>query len=69
MKTKDIQELSLNEIQLKIKEFRNELLNLRLRKTTGQMEKPHLIKEKRRIIARLETAFNKKLKENVTQVA
>lgn len=69
MDAKKIMELSSKEIQLKIKEFRDELLNLRLKKTTGQMGKPHLIKLKRRTIAQLETALNKKIKQEIVQSA
>lgn len=69
MKSKEIRELSSKEIQVKINEFRAELLNLILRKTTGQMEKPHLIKEKRRTIARLETILNSKMTEDSLKAA
>ena len=55
----------MSEAQLKIKELREELLNLKLRKTTGQMEKPHLIREQRRNIARLETVVNQKIETDV----
>jgi large subunit ribosomal protein L29 len=52
---KEIAELSLAEIEKKIRDDRHELLELRLKKKTGQLEKSHLLKEMRRDIARLET--------------
>lgn len=60
MKQKDIIQLSVNEIKAKIKEKRDELLNFRLKKVAGQVEKTHLIRENRRDIARLETALRNK---------
>ena len=61
MKPKDnIKELSVNEINLKLKEKHDELMNFKLKKTTGQVEKTHLIKINRKNIARLETALSSK---------
>lgn len=56
MTTKEIRELSLTELETKLRELREQLLQLRLRKQTGQVEKPHLLREYRKDIARLETA-------------
>lgn len=63
MKMSDINELSLPELEKKIRDTRQELLNLRLGKKTGQLEKPHLLKEYRRLVARLETAASRKRRE------
>lgn len=60
MKAKEIRELSLSEIEKKIRDLRAESLTLRLRKQTGQIEKPHLLMETRRLIARLETIRRQK---------
>lgn len=59
-KTKESKELSVSEIQVKLREKHEEQMSLRLKNATGQMGKPHLIKEKRRNIARLETLLNQK---------
>lgn len=59
-KIKEIKELSVSEIQVKLKEEHDEQMSLRLKNATGQMGKPHLIKEKRRSIARLETLLRQK---------
>ncbi|EDY82988.1 ribosomal protein L29 [Verrucomicrobiia bacterium DG1235] len=55
MKTKDIKELSLPEIEKKVRETREKLLDLRLKKQTGQVEKTHEITSLRKSIARMET--------------
>lgn len=58
--TKDIREMSESEISRKLRDTRNEHMNLRLRKQTGQVEHPHKFKELRREIARLETILKEK---------
>ena len=60
MTTKEIRELSATEIETKLRDLRSELLQLRLRKQTGQVEKPHEIREHRKDIARLETFLHAK---------
>tara|TARA_R100000027_G_scaffold18279_2_gene13149 strand:+ start:21432 stop:21641 length:210 start_codon:yes stop_codon:yes gene_type:complete len=60
MKSKEARELSVAEIEKKIRDSRTELVNLRLRKQTGQVEKPHLLSEIRRDLARLQTILNEK---------
>ena len=60
MTTKEIRELSPAEIATKLRETRDKLLQLRVRKHTGQVEKPHLIREYRKDIARLETILTEK---------
>lgn len=60
MKTKDIRELSVVEIEKKIRDSRAELVQLRLRKQTGQVEKPHLLRELRRDLARFQTILKQK---------
>ena len=60
MTAKEIRDLSPVEIQTKLRDTRTELLNLRLRKNTGQVEKPHLLRSLRKDIARLLTHQNAK---------
>lgn len=60
MKSSDIRELSVSELQKRLRDSRSELLNLRLRKQTGQVEKPHLLRAIRRDIARFETILRQK---------
>lgn len=60
MTAKEIRELSPAEITTKIRESREQLLQLRLRKHTGQVEKTHELRALRKDIARLETILNAK---------
>ena len=60
MTSKEIRELAPTEITTKLRETRDQLLQLRLRKNTGQVEKPHLLREYRKDIARLETILKEK---------
>lgn len=60
LSAKEINELSLKEITKKLRDVRHELLELRLRKKTGQLEKSHLLRELRKDIARLETIAHAK---------
>ncbi|MBC2603282.1 50S ribosomal protein L29 [Puniceicoccus vermicola] len=69
MKSKEARELSVAEIEKKIRDSRTELVNLRLRKQTGQVEKPHLLREIRRDLARLQTILNEKKAAESTSAA
>ncbi len=60
MKNKDIKELSPEETRKKIRDTRHELLNLRVRKQAGQLERPSEILRLRREIARFETFLKQK---------
>ncbi len=60
MTSKEIRELAPAEITTKLRETREQLLQLRLRKNTGQVEKPPLLREYRKDIARLETILKQK---------
>jgi len=55
MKISDVRELSVQEINKKLRELGDELLQLQVRKQTGQVEKPHMIKSLKRDRARLLT--------------
>lgn len=60
MTSKEIRELSPAEITTKLRETREQLLGLRLRKQTGQVEKTHELRTLRKDIARLETVLTEK---------
>ena len=59
-KAKDIRELSVEELQAQIRELKQEGLNLRLQRATGQLENPARIRQVRRETARVLTALNAK---------
>jgi large subunit ribosomal protein L29 len=60
MTAKEIRDLSPAEITTKLTETREQLLQLRLRKQTGQVEKTHELRTLRKSIARLETVARQK---------
>jgi len=60
MTSKEIRDLSPGEITNKSRELREQLLQLKLRKQTGQVEKTHELRTLRKDIARLETIANQK---------
>jgi large subunit ribosomal protein L29 len=60
MTSKEIRDLSAVEITTKIRETRESLLQIRMRKQTGQVEKTHELRTLRKDIARLETILRQK---------
>lgn len=60
MTSKEIRDLSSDEITAKVRAAREELLQLRLRKQTGQVEKTSQLRLLRKDIARLLTIQNEK---------
>ena len=58
MKMSEIKELSDSELNKKFRELGEELLQLQVRKQTGQVEKPHLIKSIRRDRAKILTTLS-----------
>lgn len=63
MTSKETRDLSLVEIDTKLRETREQLLQLKLRKQTGQVEKTHELRTLRKDIARLETERTQKKKK------
>lgn len=55
MKAKELRELSMEELHAKEGELRNELLNARVKKATGQLENTSQLSRLRRDIARVLT--------------
>jgi large subunit ribosomal protein L29 len=69
MTSKEIRELSSPEIDTKLRETREQLLQLKLRKQTGQVEKTHELRTLRKDIARLETVATEKRAKAKTEKA
>ena len=55
MKSSELNELSLDELEAKSGELRAELFNVRIKKATGQLENTARLRSLRRDIARTET--------------
>lgn len=60
MKTKDIKELSPDELKLKEKGLREELFRLRMRHAAGQLESPASLVKVRKDVARVKTMLREK---------
>jgi len=60
MKTADLRELSLSEMQSKIEELRIELFNLRFRKVKNMLDRPDRLRLVRREIAQILTIIKEK---------
>jgi large subunit ribosomal protein L29 len=60
LKVSEIKKLDAEAVQQKVTELRRELFNVKLQKNTTSIEKPHLLKEMKRDIARLLTVLNLK---------
>lgn len=63
MKTKEIRDLTLEELRHQYEESAKELFNLRVQQATGQLEKPSRLRELRRDLARMLTVQNEQKKE------
>jgi large subunit ribosomal protein L29 len=60
VKAKEFREMSLAELDSKLKELKSELLNLRFQLAINQLENPHKIKDTKRDIARVLTIIREK---------
>ena len=55
MKAKEIRELSVEELEVKLTDLKKDLFNLRLQNATNQLDNPARIAEVKRDIARVNT--------------
>ncbi len=60
MKASELRESSVTELQETLLDLRKEQFNLRMQQGTGQLSRPHLMKQVRRDIARVKTIINQK---------
>ncbi len=63
MKTSEIRKMSIEDINKKIVELKNELFELRMKQATGTLEKPHMINKLRKDVARLKTVLTEKMND------
>jgi large subunit ribosomal protein L29 len=61
-KIKDTRQLTPEELRKKLSDTREELVRLRLRKQSDQIERPSEFRQMRREIARIETLLREKAK-------
>lgn len=67
MKISEIQELTVKELLARRHELRQERFNLRIQQQSGQLERPHLLRQLRKDLARIETVLTRK--QNAAPVA
>lgn len=67
LKSKDLRNLTVAELQQKRTEWENELQQLRNKKVSGQLDKPHFFKLTRRQIAQAITIEQEKKNEPVAK--
>ena len=60
MKTTELRNLSVEELEAKLKELKEELFNLRFQLAINQLDKPHKITEVKHDIARVMTVLREK---------
>ena len=66
MKTKEIRDLSREELKTRKRELKEEIFHLRLQQQGGQLEKPSQLRVLRREIARVETVLTQKNAKSAT---
>lgn len=67
MKASEIRELSLDEMQRKASDLKEELFNLRFQHEIGQLENPTKMKQAKRDIARIKTIIKESERKNTIQ--
>jgi len=63
-KKEDLKELSIPELEVKISNLKEELFNLKVRKSTGQLANPLPLRQLRREIARSKTILQERKGES-----
>ena len=60
VKAKELRELTDDELQEKLSDFKEELFNLRFQHATRQLDNPMRLKDVRRSIARIKTVLHER---------
>lgn len=60
MKMAEIQDLSVDELQVRERELDDQLFRLRIQKSMGQLEAPAKVRDLRKDLARIKTALQQK---------
>ncbi len=68
MKSSEIREMSLEEMQRKRDDLKEEMFNLRFQHGVGQLENTAKLKQTRRDIARIETLIREQQRADKTEV-
>ncbi len=60
VKNNEIRNMTTEELNKKIEEYKEELFNLRFSQATGNLEKPSRIHELRKLVARMKTILRER---------
>ena len=60
MKAVELRDLALEELEAKSRDLRGELFNVKVKRSTGQLENTSLLQQLRRDVARVETVLREK---------
>lgn len=60
MEAKELREMSPNELLQKLRELRDEIFHLKLRRATSRLENPMKLSQTKRDLARVETVLKEK---------
>lgn len=58
MKSKEVREMTVDELQSKLVSLKEELFNLRFQLATGQLDNPMRVRDVRKSIARIKTVLH-----------
>ena len=67
MKTEEIRKMSVEEMQTRVSDIREELMKLRFQQVTGQLTDTSHLRLLRRDVARMETIFNERSRTTVQE--
>ncbi|MBR6411374.1 MAG: 50S ribosomal protein L29 [Clostridia bacterium] len=60
MRASELNQLSIQALEAKLKDLKTELFNLRFQHTTNQLDNPHVINDVKKDIARVMTVLQQK---------
>ena len=60
MKAVELRDLALEELEAKARDLRGELFNVKVKRSTGQLENTAMLQQLRRNVARVETVLREK---------
>ena len=64
MKTEEIRKKTVDQLNVELENLYKESFNLRFQKSSGQLENTSRVSKVRKLIARIKTIKNEKVKEN-----
>jgi large subunit ribosomal protein L29 len=64
MKTEEIRKKTVDQLNMELENLYKESFNLRFQKSSGQLENTSRVSKVRKLIARIQTIKNEKVKEN-----